>query len=412
MLHYKKFDNGIRLIVKRMPGLLSVSMGIIVHTGSALESDREDGISHFIEHMMFKGTKKRTAYEISDEMDRIGAQTNAFTSKDITCYYAKSTTGHAAEAFEILSDLFLNSTFPEEEMVREKGVIVEEINMNDDTPDDLCLDTLSQAFYGERGYGRNILGSRHNVNSFTKDDVREYMSRRYTPDNIVIAMAGNIEHKLAEELAEKYFARLPAVKTEAFNAEVKLAGNSLFRKKDIEQMHLGLAFPSVKRYDGLFDATQIMNCVLGGSMSSRLFQKVREELGLAYTVYSYVSPFAEVGSLIVYAGVNTESSLKCLQAIMDCIADIKKKNITKEEFLRGKEQLISSSIFAQESTSSQMLLYGRELVYSGKIYDFEERVKKVEAMTIDEVFEAVEHNFDEKYLATAVVGNTDKPLKL
>lgn len=412
MLHCKKFDNGIRLIVKNMPGLLSVSMGIIVHTGASLESDSEDGISHFIEHMMFKGTQKRTAFEISDEMDRIGAQMNAFTSKDITCYYAKSTTSNAGKAFEILSDLFLNSAFPEEEMKREKGVIVEEINMNDDTPDDLCLDTLSQAFYGESGYGRNILGSRKNVNSFTVSDIKNYMSRHYVPQNIVIAMAGNIETSFAEELAEKYFSSLASCAAEKFYVDVKLTAKSLLRKKNIEQIHLGLAFPSVKRYDRLFDATQIMNCILGGSMSSRLFQKVREELGLAYTVYSYVSPFEEVGSLVVYAGVNPENYLKCYDAVFDCINDIKKKNITNEEFLRGKEQLISSSIFAQESTSSQMLLYGRELIYSDKIYNFEERVEKVKRMTIDEVFEAIDANFDEKYLAAALIGNADKPLDL
>lgn len=412
MLHCKKFDNGIRLIVKNMPGLLSVSMGIIVHTGASLESDSEDGISHFIEHMMFKGTQKRTAFEISDEMDRIGAQMNAFTSKDITCYYAKSTTANAGKAFEILSDLFLNSAFPEEEMKREKGVIVEEINMNDDTPDDLCLDTLSQAFYGESGYGRNILGSRKNVNSFTVSDIKNYMSRHYVPQNIVIAMAGNIETSFAEELAEKYFSSLASCAAEKFYVDVKLTAKSLLRKKNIEQIHLGLAFPSVKRYDRLFDATQIMNCILGGSMSSRLFQKVREELGLAYTVYSYVSPFEEVGSLVVYAGVNPENYLKCYDAVFDCINDIKKKNITNEEFLRGKEQLISSSIFAQESTSSQMLLYGRELIYSDKIYNFEERVEKVKRMTVDEVFEAIDANFDEKYLAAALIGNADKPLDL
>ncbi len=412
MLHCKKFDNGIRLIVKNMPGLLSVSMGIIVHTGASLESDSEDGISHFIEHMMFKGTQKRTAFEISDEMDRIGAQMNAFTSKDITCYYAKSTTSNAGKAFEILSDLFLNSAFPEEEMKREKGVIVEEINMNDDTPDDLCLDTLSQAFYGESGYGRNILGSRKNVNSFTVSDIKNYMSRHYVTQNIVIAMAGNIETSFAEELAEKYFSSLASCAAEKFYVDVKLTAKSLLRKKNIEQIHLGLAFPSVKRYDRLFDATQIMNCILGGSMSSRLFQKVREELGLAYTVYSYVSPFEEVGSLVVYAGVNPENCLKCYDAVFDCINDIKKKNITNEEFLRGKEQLISSSIFAQESTSSQMLLYGRELIYSDKIYNFEERVEKVKRMTVDEVFEAIDANFDEKYLAAALIGNADKPLDL
>lgn len=412
MVHYKRFDNGISLIVKQMPGLMSVTMGIIVHTGAGVESDKEDGISHFIEHMMFKGTEKRTAFCISDEMDAIGAQMNAFTSKDITCYYAKSTTAHAAEAFDILSDLFLNSVFPEEEMSREKGVIIEEINMNDDTPDDLCLDLLSRAYYGTRGYGRNILGSRENVSGFTRNDIADYMSARYTPDNIVISMAGNIEPQLAEELAEKYFAGVKYGTADRRPVNIELKSQSLFRRKEIEQLHIGFAFPSVKRYDALFDATQIMNSVLGGSMSSRLFQRVREELGLAYTVYSYLSSYAEAGSLVVYAGVNAGNYSKSVQAVMDCIKDIKGKNISADEFKRGKEQMASSSVFAQESTSSQMLLYGKELIYSGRVYDFEERINRISAVTLDDVMHAVEVNFDADKLATAVIGNIDGPIKL
>ncbi len=412
MVHYKKLDNGIRLIVKQMPGLMSVTMGILVRTGAAAESDREDGISHFIEHMMFKGTKKRTAFEISDAMDAIGAQVNAFTGKDVTCYYAKSTTAHAAEAFEILSDLFLNSEFPEDEMAREKGVIIEEINMNDDTPDDLCLDVLARAYYGVRGYGRNILGSKENVGGFTKSDVKDYMSRRYTTDNIVVSMAGNIDPRLAEELVEKYFSNVPESSSDKSPVPVGRECKSLFRKKDIEQIHIGIAFPSVKRYDGLFDATQIMNSVLGGSMSSKLFQKVREELGLAYTVYSYVSPYMETGSLVVYAGVNSGNYKKSVGAIFDCIEDVKKKNISREEFERGKEQMTASGVFAQESTSSQMLLYGKELIYSGKVYDFEERMKRIASVTFEEVLQAIDCNFDESAVASAVVGNLDKPLDL
>lgn len=412
MVHFKKFDNGLRLIVKQMPGLMSVTIGIIVHTGASIETDSEDGISHFIEHMMFKGTKKRSAFRISDEMDAIGAQMNAYTSKDLTCYYAKSTTGHAGEAFEILSDLFLNSTFPEEEMVREKGVIVEEINMNDDTPDDLCLDLLSKAFYGERGYGRNILGPRENVNSFTRHDIQKYMARRYTASNIVISMAGNIEPEYAEELVARYFENLPYVPAENIIVKVENPAKSLFRKKEIEQIHIGFAFPSVKRYGPLFDATQILNSVLGGSMSSRLFQKVREELGLAYTVYSYLSTYAETGSLVVYSGVNAGNYIKSVDAVFDCIDDIKRKNISKEEFMRGKEQLTSSSVFSQESTSSQMLLYGKELLYSGRVYDFEERVNKISAVTLDDIMAAVECNFNRDKLAVSVVGNVDKPLKI
>ncbi len=410
MVHLKQFDNGLRLIVNKMDSLMSVSMGIIVHTGASQESDSEDGISHFIEHMMFKGTKKRTAFQISDEMDRIGAQMNAFTAKDITCYYAKSTTGHAEEAFEILADLFLESTFPEDEMEREKGVVIEEINMNEDTPDDLCLDMLSTAYFGNKGYGRTILGPRENVAGFTVGDIKRYMGKHYTPQNVVISMAGNIDFDVADNIVAKYFACHNSGIFSKRPVEIDLKGQSLLKSKDIEQVHIGIAYPSVKRYDRLFDATQIMNTVLGGGMSSRLFQTVREKLGLAYTVYSYVTAYAEAGALAVYAGVNSEKYLNSVEAIYDCIADMRKKNISREEFTRGKEQLISSSIFSRESTSSQMLLYGKELLYSGKVYDFEERFKRISQVTLNDVFEAIEYNFDDRFKATAVVGAADKPL--
>lgn len=410
MVHFKQLDNGLRLVVNQMSGLMSVTMGILVHTGASVESDKEDGISHFIEHMMFKGTKKRTAFKISDEMDRIGAQMNAFTGKDLTCYYAKSTTGHAEEAFEILADLFLNSTFPEDEMSREKGVIIEEINMNEDTPDDLCLDMLSRAYYGERGYGRNILGPRKNVEGFTRDDIKGYMQMRYCSDNIVISMAGNIDINIAEAMVEKYFAGIQKCCCSKTDVKVELQAKSLYKTKDIEQVHIGIAFPSVKRYDKLFDATQIMNAILGGSMSSRLFQTVREELGLAYTVYSYISTYCETGTLAVYAGVNAEKYKQSAEAIYSCVNDLRKKNISEEEFLRGKEQLISSQIFAQESTSSQMLLFGKELLYRGRVYNFEDRVNKISSVTLKDVLDAIDVNFDDKFKAVSLVGAVDKPL--
>lgn len=410
MVHYKKFNNGLRLVVNQMSSLMSVTMGILVHTGASVESDKEDGISHFIEHMMFKGTKKRTAFKISDEMDRIGAQMNAFTGKDLTCYYAKSTTGHAEEAFEILADLFLNSTFPEDEMSREKGVIIEEINMNEDTPDDLCLDLLSRAFFGERGYGRNILGTHKNVAGFNKSDIAAYMDEHYIPDNIVISMAGNIDISLAEEMVSKYFSGLEQKRCKRKDIAVSLKGKSLVKPKKIEQVHIGIAYPTVKRYDKLYDATQIMNVIFGGGVSSRLFQTVREKLGLAYTVYSYVSSYAETGALSIYAGVNAKKYAQSAEAIYGCIDEIKKNGISKEEFSRGREQLVSSSIFSQESTSSQMLIFGKELLYGDKIYNFEDRVNRLNAVTLDDVHAAVEFNFDDKNKATALVGAVRKPL--
>ncbi len=412
MVHFKQFENGLRLVVNKMDSLMSVTMGIIVHTGASREGDDEDGISHFIEHMMFKGTKKRTAFAISDEMDRIGAQVNAFTAKDITCYYAKSTTGHAAEAFEILADLFLNSTFPDDEMEREKGVVIEEINMNEDTPDDLCLDLLAEAYFGKSGYGRNILGPRKNVEGFTVADIKKYMDKHYAPQNVVVSMAGNIDIKLAEELVAKYFVTHKSHDYDKNEAKVELKAKSLLKKKDIEQVHIGIAYPSVKRYDPLYDATQVLNAVLGGGMSSRLFQTVREKLGLAYTVYSYVTSYEEAGVLSVYAGVNSSKYLKSVEAIYDCVDKIRKKDMTKEEFVRGKEQLISSSIFAQESTSSQMLLFGKELIYRNKIYNFEERVNRISSVTFNDVLDAVDLNFGEKGKALSLVGAADKPLDL
>ena len=410
MVHFKQLDNGIRLIVKQMSGLLSVTMGIIVGTGACVESDEEDGISHFIEHMMFKGTKKRTAFDISDGMDAIGAQVNAFTGKDMTCYYAKSTSDHAAEAFEILADIFLNSTFPAEEMKREKGVVLEEIAMNEDTPDDLCLDLLSKAFFGDRNYGRNILGPRKNVRSFKKQNILAYMADRYTTDNIVISMAGNISVEQAQELVEKYFSDLPAGSGSYRAVEVNLQSKNLSKKKDIEQVHIGIAYPSMKRYEPLADATMIVNAVLGGSMSSRLFQEVREKRGLAYTVYSYLTSYKNTGSLVIYAGVNADNYEHSVEAIYSCIEDVRRKNITEYEFKRGKEQLLASQIFAQENTSSQMLLYGKELIYSGNIYNFEDRVKKITSVTYQDVLQAIEYNFDERYRATAVVGKVDRHL--
>ena len=368
-----------RLVVKQIEGLLSVSMGFIAGTGSCYETQEENGISHFIEHMMFKGTQKRTAFEISDAMDRIGAQVNAFTSKDITCYYAKSTSDHAGESFEILSDFVLNSVFPEEEMEREKGVVCEEISMTEDTPDDLCLDILAQAFYGEEGYGRTILGPASNVRSFSREDLFSYIRERYNPQNLVVCFAGNIDLNYAQEITEKYFeSKLQRRPFEDRKKQISLRSDSLFKYKDIEQVHISFAYPSLPREHKLMDAALVVNTILGGGMSSRLFQKVREEMGLAYTVYSYISSYTEGGILSVYAGVSPSNVSKAQHAIFDAIDDFCKNKFTKEEFLRGKEQIKSTFVMGQESTSSQMLLFGRYLLFLDKVFDFKERIADID----------------------------------
>lgn len=411
MIYSKQFPSGLRMVVKKMEGLFSVSMGVLVGTGSCFETGEENGISHFIEHMMFKGTQKRNAFEISDAMDRIGAQVNAFTSKDITCYYAKSTSDHAGEAFEILSDFVLNSVFPEEEMEREKGVVLEEIAMNEDTPDDLCFDVLAQAYFGEEGYGKTILGPAKNVKSFSRQNLFDYISERYNPENIVISFAGNIDVTQAEDLVQKHFES--SLKKREFADRKKLVSlcrTNLYKYKDIEQVHIAIAYPTVAREDSLMDAVQVMNTILGGGMSSRLFQKVREQMGLAYTVYSYPSFFTEGGVLTIYAGVNPSNTQKAKEAIIETVNSFCREKFTKEEFGRGKEQITSSLIFSQESTVSQMLLYGKHMLYNNVALDLKERVRSLEEMTMEDCERALELNFRAEDMASAVVGKIKKPL--
>lgn len=409
----KTYPSGLRVCVKKIEGLLSVTMGVLVGTGSSWETPGENGISHFIEHMMFKGTEKRNAFEISDSMDRIGAQINAFTAKEMTCYYAKCTSDHTGEAFEILSDYVLHSVFPEDEMEREKGVVLEEIAMGEDTPDDLCLEVLAEAYHGNEGYGRTILGPGSNVKGFSKADLDRYIAERYAPQNIVISFAGNIEPEEADGLAERYFEsemekRVMPQRVRPYAVHT----DSLFRRKEIEQVHLALGFPAFAREDPLFDAAQILNVVLGGGMSSRLFQRVREQMGLAYTVYSYLTAYTEGGLLTVYAGVGPKNTEKALGAILETLRIFSKEGITETEFSRGREQLKSSMILGQESTSSQMLQYGRYLLLNGRMMDYEKRIADIAKLTAADCGRVLETGFACGACAAAAVGRLDAPLSL
>ena len=412
MTETKTLKNGVRVIIKRMEGLLSVTMGVLVCAGAAFETDREDGISHFLEHMQFKGTPSRTAFGISDAFDALGAQVNAFTGKDMTCYYAKATSDHAAEAFALLADLFLNSSFPQEELERERGVVLEEINMDEDTPEDLCLDLLSRTAFGNRGYGRNILGPSENIKRFTREDLISYRNECYRPENCVISFAGNISSEEAFSLAECYFDDFSASNFQKRMKSVDWQTGHAFKKKPIEQAHLAIGFPTVCRGSEMCPAVQVMNTILGGGMSSRLFKRVREELGLAYAVYSYPSHYEETGMFTVYAGVNPQKAADAKDAIVSVIEDFKRGGVTKEEFLRGREQAKSGSIFSQENTSSQMLIYGKQMLYKNEVYDFEKRMAEISALTLDDITRAVAESFDFSRAVVVSVGNLEKGITL
>ena len=413
MRYSKRFDNGLKLIINKMEGFVSVSCGVLVKTGSINESEKDNGISHFIEHVMFKGTKNRTAFEISDHIDRIGAQINAFTSKELTCYYTKSTGEHLENSLEVLSDIFFNSVFDSNELEKEKGVIIEEINMSEDTPEELCLDLLAKSYYGNTGLGQTILGPEKNIKRFTRDDVKRYMDKYYTADNVVISLSGDLDVEKAEELVEKYFAQKFKSKKCAAQKKAKIVpAQSLYKSKRIEQTHLGFAMQGFSMHDDKSDAASIANIILGGGMSSRLFQKIREELGLAYSVYSYGSQYKDNGVIEICAGVNTAQRDLAAEAIISEVKKFKKDGVTEQEFLRGKEQIKSAFIMGRESTSSQMLLYGKYLLFLDEVFDVETRLKKLASITLKDVLEVIDGSFDIEKAATATVGSKRSAIKL
>ncbi|MBQ7339247.1 MAG: insulinase family protein [Clostridia bacterium] len=413
MNFYKEYDNGLRLIINKMDSVYSVSCGVMVKTGSAFENADNNGISHFVEHCMFKGTVKRTAFEISDSIDRIGAQINAYTSKEATCYYTKSTSEHFYDSLEILSDIFFNSKFDQAELDKEKGVVIEEINMCEDTPEDICLDLLAESYYGKNGLGQTILGPIDNIKKFTRDDLIKYIGDYYTPNNIVIAVAGNVDEVKAQEFVKNLFADKFTCKSKITSYNSSQNGcKNLFKKKDIEQSHIGICMPSLSIRDDRCDALSIANIIFGGGMSSRLFQKIREELGLCYTIYSYQSPYLDSGILEIYSGVNNQSRDLAFSEILKEIDKFNRDGVTKNEFIRGKEQIKSSFIMGQESTASQMLLYARNLLYLDRQFDFKKRIAQIESVTFEDVNEIIKEIFKVDNLSVSTVGKSDKPLNL
>lgn len=383
MAQVKKYAGGLRLIVENMPSLRSVSVGILVGAGSCLENADNNGISHFIEHTTFKGTKRFNSRTLSEAFDDIGSQVNAFTSKEMTCYYVKSTKSAMERSVDLLSDMFLNSVYDEDELNREKGVIIEEINMSEDTPEDVCLDTLSLAYFGNDGLGRTILGSKENITKFDKSYIEAYRKAYYNADNVVVSFAGNVTIEEADFLVSKYIE--PFLSTNKSDSLIVPTDKNLYGKisknKEIEQLHLALGFSCVKYDDELNNEATVMNVALGSGMSSRLFQTVREKLGLCYTVYSYPSGYRNTGSLAVYAGVNKETVNKAYDAIFAVLKELQNDGIGESELSRAKSQMLSSFEFGSENTASQMMLFGKYLLFTDKIFDFDNKVKKIEGVT-------------------------------
>lgn len=399
-------DNGIRIIAKKLAGFKSLSMGVYVNVGSSYETQEENGISHFIEHVNFKGTKKRSAFDVSRDPELLGVIVNAATSREYTYYYAKTLFEHTEETLEILADIFLESTYPQKELGKEKGVIIEEINMYSDTPDDVCLNNLNRAIYGRgAGYGNAILGTKTNVKRFNKSAVLDFKKKYYTTDSIVLAFAGALEFDNIFALCDKYFGK--AEKTEKSPSPEKNVKNlygNVVAKKDIEQEHIALAFDAPATDGERYEEYRFIVNALGGGMSSRLFQSIREELGLCYTIESFMQSYEPCGTWGIYSAVGLGSSEKTLAAIKKELKKFKENGITEEEFRCVKEQIRSSLVFAEESTTALMNAYARKLLLKNEIYDADKRLKAISELDCKKINEVIFDVLDiDRYALSKVV---------
>lgn len=400
-------QNGLRIVMENIPTCRSVSFGIWVRTGSRYETPADNGVSHFIEHMLFKGTDDRSAKDIADLFDGIGGNVNAFTSKEYTCYFAKVLDQHLPIAVEALADMFFHSKFDAGELAKEKNVILEEIAMYEDTPDDKVHDEASRAAFGDHSLAYSILGLEERLTAMGPDDLRRYMHDHYRTDNTVIAVAGNIEEKSVLSLLEQYFGKFDRTGANAEQAAPVFRGDYLFHKKKTEQNHLCLSFPGCSIADPQLYAMVLLNNAIGGGMSSRLFQEIREKRGLAYSVYSYHTSYADTGLFTVYAGTAPKQTKEVLDLTIEQLGELAAGGLTEAELHRGKEQLKGSLILSLESTSSRMNRIGKNELMLGRHYSIDDMIERIDAVTKVDIRSMIERMLSKPF-AVAMVGSSDK----
>lgn len=387
MIECRKLNNGATLIMERTDFVRSAALGIWVAAGSSREDDDNSGISHFIEHMMFKGTSTRTARQIAEDVDRIGGMSNAFTGKEATCYYIKTLSSNIYQGAQILLDMITDSLFDPEEMDKERQVIMEEIKMIQDTPDEDVMDIISELVNGKNAIGRIILGTPDSLKGIDHDKMKAYYQREYAADSIVIAVAGNFDPDLLADLFEKGLEPLRPAKP-AFAPQV-YPYEQAFRVKtrDIEQTHLCLAAPSVSLADDRYYAFVLMNSIFGGSMSSRLFQTIREERGLAYSVASMNGFSSRSGFFNIYAGVAHDKAPEAILAIKEELRKLQEDGVSEDELAMAKEQVKSSYIFGLENINSRMFNLGKNKLLLDRIYDTDEVLRSFDQVSREDILD-------------------------
>ncbi len=409
MIKQHLLPNGIRLIYEKMEHVRSVSMGVWVDTGSVRENSETAGASHLIEHMVFKGTERRNAEQIAIEMDAVGGNINAFTSKENTCFYAKVLDEHLDLVSDVLSDLTFHSVFDPEELKKEQGVVLEEILMNEDSPEDLSGEESNMLFFGDEALASPILGSKESVRAFTRESLLAYKKEFYVPNNIVVSCAGNFEEQALIDSVTKWF-DAPASARATTSVLQRFPGGKREKlvEKDVEQVHICLTLPGFARdSEGQYPLAVLSN-ILGGSMSSRLFQSIREKLGLAYSVYSYPTSYTGTGTLTLYAGTGEKQAKEVLGRMVEEMERVRKEGVTKEELMRCRDQLKGSYLLGMESSGARMNALGKTLLLQKREYSEQETLRRIECVTMEDIERILPVCLDLTNASTALVGRVKK----
>jgi predicted Zn-dependent peptidase len=400
--------SGLIVLTERMEHVRSVAMGVWMRAGSRHEVPELNGISHFVEHMVFKGTKSRSAQRIAREVDAIGGNLDAFTGKETICFNMKVLDDHVPTALDVLSDLVLNPVFASEEIARERGVILEEIKMDEDNPDTLVHEIFTQSFWKDHPLGKPILGTRETVRSFEQNTLLRFFEQRFQAGNMVFSAAGNLEHDKFVELIAQNFSSLASGTVISDTAPPTVTSRiNLRNKKSLEQVQLCLGVPAPPIADESRYTTLVLNTLLGGGMSSRLFQTVREERGLVYSIYSDLNPYRDTGSLCVYAGTSSDRALQVIDLIMEEFRRLKTEPLYPEELRRAKDQLKGNLLLSLESSMSRMSNLARQQMYFERFFGLEEILEKVEGVTEEQVMAMAMNLFQPDRVAVTLLGRLD-----
>ena len=400
--------NGLTILTEKMDHVRSVAMGVWIRAGSRHELPEVNGISHFVEHMVFKGTKSRSAQRIAREVDAIGGNLDAFTGKETVCFNIKVLDEHVPTALDVLSDLVLNPVFATDEITRERGVILEEIKMDEDNPDYLVHEIFTQAFWKDHPLGKPILGTKETVRRFERETLCSYYGQKFHGGNMIFSAAGNIDHDNFVEQVTRRFESLPAGESLTVKVPPKTAARIILKnKKSLEQVQLCLGVPAPPIADESRYVTLVLNTILGGGMSSRLFQTVREERGLAYSIYSDLNPYSDTGSLCVYAGTSSDRAVQVVQLVMEQFRRLKTETLAADELRRAKDQLKGNLLLSLESSMSRMSNLARQQMHFNYFFGIQEILDKVESITEDQVLAMANHLFQPETVAVTLLGRLD-----